>query len=128
MKTYLILLNWVFIAAIIGICQWQHPLIAGWAFLGGFLMGAFSTVGLVTVQFAKDPSNEKEWRWRHSYFGKDYRIEFCVQLLLTATAFGLSLMFFRSFWLIGTGLFGAWFLNITVEWFWAATHRYYNNK
>ena len=45
MKTYLILLNWVFIAAIIGICQWQHPLIAGWAFLVGFLMGAFSTVG-----------------------------------------------------------------------------------
>ena len=128
MKHYLILLNWVFLSVIIGTCLWQHPFIQGGAFIAGLILGAISTVGCITLQFAKDPSNEKEWRWRHSYFNKDYLTEFCVQLLMAATAFGLSFMFWRSFWLFGTGFFGAWFLNITVEWFWAFTHRYYNNK
>ena len=81
MKHYLILLNWVFLSAIICTCLWQHPFIQGGAFIAGLILGAISTVGCITIQFAKDPSNEKEWRWRHSYFTKDYLTEFCVQLL-----------------------------------------------
>ncbi len=84
------------------------------------------TAGLVSWQYYKDTTFDKNWRWCRRYFRKNYTSELLVQITTVVAAYGLSCMFWRGFWLFVLGFAGAWLLNILVEWFWAATHRFYN--
>ena len=104
MKVYLVILNWVLASALVSCALWLAPLVGGWPLPVGMFIGCMMTAGMVSWQYYKDQSPEKEWKWRKNYFKKDYRM---------------------GFFLLLAGFFAAWILNILVEWFWAAIHPHY---
>ena len=75
MKVYLVILNWVLASALVSCALWLAPLVGGWPLPVGMFIGCMMTAGMVSWQYYKDQSPEKEWKWRKNYFKKDYRIE-----------------------------------------------------
>ena len=125
MKVYLVILNWVLASALVSCALWLAPIVGGWPLPVGMFIGCMMTAGMVSWQYYKDQSPEKEWKWRKNYFKKDYRIEIIAQVAITAILYGLSCLFWQGFFLLLAGFFAAWILNILVEWFWAAIHPHY---
>lgn len=118
MNKYFILLNWLILAAIVGIYCLVVPLLHTYAVLAGSILGAMCTAGLITWQFHKDSNTDKERKWSYRYFNKDYRIEVCVQfvLLIVFTLLGIFLWRYLHF---VTGFIAIYTLNLLVEWLYA---------
>ncbi len=128
MKHYLILLNALLVCVFIGGTLWITPIWGGWPFSVGLFAGGMFTAGMISWQFDKDQSPDKEYKWRKGFFRKDYPLEILVQTVLLAVSYGLSFLFLRRVFVFFTGFFGIWFLNMIIEWIWAYFHHYYNNR
>lgn len=125
MKIYLVILNWVLLMSLLTVIA-LGILGGGWTLPVGMFIGSMATAGLISYQYSKDESPDKDWKWRKGYFHKDYPVETLVHLFLGTLCFVISYWFWRGFWLMGLGFCLAWLINILVEWAWAKWHNYYN--
>ncbi len=114
MNKYFILLNWLILAAIIGI-YFLVPTIGTYAILAGAIFGAMCTAGIITWQFHKDSDYDKEKKWMYRYFNKDYRVEVAVQLFLLIVTALLGTFLWRYIH-FATGFITIYTLNLLIEW------------
>lgn len=124
MKSYLYVLNWCLALLVGGLGWWLFPHMGGWPFILGLFLGGMLTAGIVSWEYHKDPSPDKDWRWRKSYFQKNYLAEIIIYTGFLTLTVVFATWIWRGFFHFLSGMFSVFLLNALIECVWAKLHRY----